>query len=81
MPKLRVLSGIEVCKILKKFGFATVTQKGSHLKLSRQIKGSEKQTLTIPNHEELDRGTLRAIFNQASRYVPSDELGAYFYQQ
>ncbi len=30
--------------------------------------------LTIPRHKELDTGTLRAIYRQASRCVPSDEL-------
>jgi hypothetical protein len=39
----------------------------------------EKQTLTIPNHKELDTGTLRAIVRQASRYVTTEELAPHFY--
>jgi len=38
-----------------------------------------KQTLTVPAHEELDTGTLRAILRQASRYVPGQELRPLFY--
>lgn len=38
-----------------------------------------KQTLLIPNHREMDTGTLKAIFNQASRYIPETELRQYFY--
>ena len=40
---------------------------------------TEKQTLTVPNHAELDRGTLKAIFNQASKYLSEQELSPHFY--
>jgi len=26
--------------------------------------------MAIPRHEELDKGTLRAVFRQALRYIP-----------
>jgi len=70
MPKLRVLSSKEVIKILSKFDFEVVSQKDSHVKLKRVLPDETKQTLTVPLHEELDRGTLKAIFKQASRYIP-----------
>ena len=54
------------------------SQKGSHVKLRRIVDGN-KQSLTIPLHGELDKGTLKAIIKQASRYVPSDELKELFY--
>jgi len=79
MPKLRVLSGREVVKILSKFGFEVVSQKGSHVKLRRILPDGTKQTLTVPMHEELDKGTLKAIFKQASRYIHEEELKQYFY--
>ena len=80
MPgKLRRLSGEEVITILSRFGFEIFSQRGSHVKLRRHGPGSEKQTLVVPRHEELDVGTLRAIFRQASRYVPEDSLRPYFY--
>ena len=79
MPKLRILSGKEVVKILSKFGFEVVSQKGSHVKLRRILSDGTKQTLTVPLHMELDKGTLKAIIRQASRYVPEEELKPYFY--
>lgn len=57
MPKLRVLSGKDVLRILQTFGFDVERQRGSHVKL-RRLKDEVKQTLTIPLHTELDRGTL-----------------------
>jgi len=47
--------------------------------LRRIEAGSGQQTLTIPNHKELDRGTLGAIYRQASRYIPETELRLHFY--
>jgi predicted RNA binding protein YcfA (HicA-like mRNA interferase family) len=78
MPKLKVLSSKDVIKILESFDFEVVSQKGSHVKLRRVLKGI-KQTLTIPAHKELDKGTIRAIFNQASKYIPAEELKEFFY--
>jgi len=80
MPKLKTLSGGEVVKIFSRFGFEVLSQRGSHVKLRRVISDGTKQTLTIPLHEELDKGTLRAIFRQALRYIPEDELKPYFYR-
>ena len=80
MPKLRVLSGKEVIRILSKFGFEVASQRGSHVKLRRILQDGTKQTLTVPLHEELDKGTLKAIIRQASRYVPEEELKQYFYK-
>ena len=78
MPKLRRLSGKEVVSIFSQFGFAIHHQKGSHIKLKKEI-GDTHQTLTVPNHKELDRGTLRAIIRQASRYISLEELEKHFY--
>jgi hypothetical protein len=40
----------------------------------------EKQTLTLSRHKELDAGTIRAIFHQASRYIPEDQLRPHLFQ-
>jgi len=80
MPKLKVLSGDEVVKIFLSFQFKMESQRGSHIKLARQS-GELKQTLTIPKHRELDRGTLRAIYRQALRYISEKELAPYFYSE
>ena len=79
MSKLRILSGKEVVRIFSRFGFKVISRRGSHVKLRRVLADGAKQTLTIPIHEELDRGTLRAIFRQALRYIPEEELKPYFY--
>jgi predicted RNA binding protein YcfA (HicA-like mRNA interferase family) len=79
MPNLRRLSGDDVIGIFERFGFILLAQSGSHVKLRRFTSSGEKQILTVPRHKELDTGTLRAILRQASRYIPSEELRAYFY--
>ena len=79
MPKLRSLSGKEVLRILQSLGFDEISRRGSHVKLRREAVGGFKQTLTIPDHPELDRGTIRAIYRQALRYVPETELKPHFY--
>ena len=81
MPKLKVLSGAEVIKIFLFFGFGVATQKGSHVKLVRVQKDGTRQTLTIPNHFEMDKGTLKAIYRQALRYIAEEELKSHFYSR
>ena len=79
MPKMRTLSGTEVVAIFGEFGFRPVSQRGSHLKLRRVLEDGSTQTLTVPNHKEIDRGTLQAIFRQASRFIPESELHRVFF--
>jgi len=70
-PRLRRLSGPEVLAILCRFGFEQVKCRGSHAKLQRAL-DRHRQTMTVPLHRELDVGTPRAIFRQASRFIPED---------
>lgn len=79
MPKLRTLSSKEILKILGRFGFQPLSQRGSHLKVRRVLKHGETQTLTIPCHREIDRGTLHAIFRQACRFIAAAELRRDFF--
>ena len=76
--KQRRLSGRDVVGILRRFGFAVLSQRGSHVKLRRVTPNGQKQTLVIPMHADLDRGTQRAIQRQAARFVPEHELANYF---
>ena len=78
MPKLKILSGKEIIAILGSFDFFIAGQKGSHVKMKR-VTDDITQTLTVPDHKELDRGTVKAIFNQASRYISTDKLRKFFY--
>lgn len=64
MAKLPRLSGREVIKILSKIGFLPQRQKGSHIILVKES-GDEKRGLVVPNHDEIDRGTLLNIIRQA----------------
>ncbi|MCW5933747.1 MAG: type II toxin-antitoxin system HicA family toxin [Fimbriimonadia bacterium] len=66
MTRLPVLSGRECVKALQKAGFSFVRQRGSHMILVREEPSSQ---LTIPDHTELDRGTLRGIIRQAGLSV------------
>ncbi len=79
MPRLRRLSGEEVIGILESFGFHVVSQRGSHVKLRRVAPEGENQTLTVPRHQQLDVGTIQAIFRQAGRFVPQESLRNSFY--
>jgi len=80
MPKLKALSGDEIVKILSGFGFTIHSQKGSHVKLKRKTpEGNE--TLVIPLRNPVPVGTLKSIFNQASRFVSQNEIRKHFYDQ
>lgn len=81
MPKLKTLSGQEVVDIFSALGFIVANQRGSHIKLKRVVSPDTAQTLTVPLHGELDKGTLKAIYRQALRYIPQDELRKDFYSE
>jgi predicted RNA binding protein YcfA (HicA-like mRNA interferase family) len=56
MSRLPVCSGAEAVKAFHKIGYETDRQTGSHIIL-RHPSG---RRLTVPNHRELAKGTLRA---------------------
>lgn len=58
MPKLPVISAKKLLKALKLFGFEQVSQRGSHIKLTRMYKG-QRQVIIVPNHKVIKSGTLR----------------------
>lgn len=63
MSKLPVVSGKQACKALEKSGYLADHQTGSHIILRNQEPPYRR--LTVPNHKELAKGTLRAIIRQA----------------
>ena len=67
-------------KILEFFNFVKISQKGSHVKLRRTI-DKINQNITIPNHKDLDKGTIKGILNQTSKYISISELLIYFYNE
>jgi predicted RNA binding protein YcfA (HicA-like mRNA interferase family) len=81
MPKPLVLSGRNVIQIFESFGFVTMAQKGSHIKLRRVAGDGTRETLTVPNHKELDRGTVTSLYRQGGRYISESELRKHFYSE
>ena len=81
MSKLKTLSGKEVVGIFLLFGFEVASKRGSHVKLRRISADGHRQTLTIPSHAELDKGTLRAIYRQGLRYIPEENLFPHFHSE
>ena len=81
MPKLRSLSGADLMRIFSSFGFMIQSRRSSHVKLRRLLSDGSRQTLTIPDHKEIDKGTLAAIFRQALRYIPEIDLKPHFFTE
>jgi predicted RNA binding protein YcfA (HicA-like mRNA interferase family) len=69
VPPLPIISGRACVNALTKLGFVLVRQRGSHMLIQRQ---EPLVTISVPDHKELDRGTLRAIIRQAG--VSVDEF-------
>lgn len=69
MSKLPVVSGRDMVRALEKIGFVFDRQKGSHMIVYR---AEPPATLSIPDHRELDRGTLRALLRQAG--IPPEQF-------
>ncbi len=67
MPRLPILSGAEIIRMLERMGFAQVRQRGSHVVLRRGDAGC-----VVPLHKEVKTGTLAGILRQAG--VTIDDL-------
>lgn len=78
MLKLRRLSGKEVIIFCEQYNFKISRQKGSHVNLARIVSGN-KQVVTIPNHKEIDRGTLHNILKKLLPFISEAELKKFFY--
>lgn len=63
MSNLPQVSGREVVKALEKIGYAVDRQRGSHIVLRQAA--SPYRRITVPDHKEVAKGTLRAIIRQA----------------
>ena len=67
MPKLPVVSGVDVIKGLAKIGYELDHQTGSHMIL-RQREPPHRR-ITVPRHREIAKGTLRAIIRETGLTV------------
>jgi predicted RNA binding protein YcfA (HicA-like mRNA interferase family) len=66
MASLPVLSGQEAVRIFESFGWTVARQRSSHIIMT---KAGENATLSIPNHSEVARGTLRSLIRSANLTV------------
>ncbi len=62
MPSVPVLKPRQVVRAFEKLGWEVARQKGSHIIL---IKSEHIATLSVPNHPEVARGTLKSLINKA----------------
>jgi len=60
----RDVNGLEAARALKRFGFASIRQTGSHL-----IMRKDHLTVVVPQHKPLKPGTLKGIIEQAGLSV------------
>jgi len=62
MPPVPVLRPREVVKTFEKLGWEIARQRGSHIVLTKE---GHIATLSVPNHSEVARGTLRSLITRA----------------
>ena len=63
---LPVISGREVVRVFELLGWEAVRQTGSHIIMT---KDEELVTLSIPDHREVAKGTLRSLIRTAGLTV------------
>jgi len=61
----RGLSGVELEKLLHRFGYEATRQHGSHVRLTANIHGAEHH-ITVPAHKFLKVGTLESILTDVA---------------
>ena len=65
--KLPVISGSDAVRAFRKVGYELDEQHGSHI-IVRHVEPPHRR-LSIPNHKELAKGTLRALIREAGLSV------------
>ena len=66
MPLLPKLSGREVVRVFAGDGWQMARQRGSHMIL---VKEGHMATLSVPDHRELAKGTLRSLIRSSGLTV------------
>ncbi len=66
MARLPALPAREIVKAFGRAGFELERQTGSHLVL---YSAARRQALSVPNHDPVKRGTLRALIRHAGLTV------------
>ena len=62
MPPLPLLKPSEVVRAFEHFGWRVARQRGSHIILTNP---GHVATLSVPDHDHVARGTLRALIGRA----------------
>jgi predicted RNA binding protein YcfA (HicA-like mRNA interferase family) len=71
MARLPVLSGADAVKVVQKAGWTIDRQRGSHVIL---VKDGHLATLSVPDHKELAKGTLRSLIRAAGITIDDFEV-------
>jgi predicted RNA binding protein YcfA (HicA-like mRNA interferase family) len=66
MASLPILSGRDVVKAFGQDGWQMARQRGSHMIL---VKSGHTATLSVPDHREVARGTLRSLIRSSGLTV------------
>lgn len=66
MASLPIMSGREVVKVFTRDGWQLERQRGSHMIL---IKEGHIATLSVPDHREVAKGTLRSLIRSSGLTV------------
>ena len=64
----RDLSGHDLIRLLRRYGYEPTRQVGSHVRLESSFRGRPHR-ITIPDHRSLRLGTLNAILIDVSEYL------------
>jgi len=64
----RDLSGEDLARALRRYGYELTRQTGSHMRLTSKRKGTEHH-VTIPAHARLKIGTLSQILGDVAAYL------------
>jgi predicted RNA binding protein YcfA (HicA-like mRNA interferase family) len=67
----RDLSGRELIRLLKRYGYESTRQVGSHIRLRSNFQGYV-HLITIPDHDSLRIGTLNSILSDVADYLGMD---------
>ncbi len=75
MPKLPVISGDKLIKLLINLGYEVVRQKGSHIRLRKKTEIGV-HNITVPKHREIAKGTLNDILSKVAIWnnIPKEKL-------
>ena len=72
----RGISGTDVIKALKRFGYSQTRQVGSHIRITTLRNGEHH--ITVPNHDPIKIGTISSIIRDVAEHfnMTKDEVAA-----